>query len=586
AALLDLPAERILEAMEEAMTAGLVGEVAGAVDHFMFSHALVRNAIYGRLSRSRRVRLHLRVGGALEQAAGSGGAAGPGELAHHFFLARELGGAAKAVRYAVQAGDEAARSLAYEEAAAHYRRALEAFDLGDERDEAARCDILLTLGRVQWQAGDAAARETYFEAADSAGRRGAARQLAYAALGLGERYWEAGAVDPQYQQLLARALDELGPEDSKPRSHVMARMAENLHFTAPEQGVELSLEALDMARRIGGVDTLVTALMGRHVALLHIEHLDKRLRLIDEVLGLAQGHPALAAEAHHWRLFDLCELGDLTEAHRDHAELTALAHTLRQPLLQHLAVGWEGAFAHLAGDVEAAERLAGRSAEFAKQAEVWHATSSLASMLFTLRRQQGRIYELLPAMQSLAGGESATLAWSAALALAEVETGAVEEGRARYAKLAGPDFAAIPRDWYWSGTAAVLAETCAALGDVERAPRLYALLEPFAERSIQIIFTACWGSIHRYLGLLAGVMDRFDVAERHFEAALLANARMGALLMTAETQCAYGALLLRRGLPGDAERAADLGLLAHRVSAPRGLDGLRARAELLMAARA
>ncbi len=585
AALLDLPAERILEAMEEAMTAGLVGEVAGLVDRFMFSHALVRNAIYGRLSRSRRVRLHLRVGEALEQAAARGGGAGPGELAHHFFLARELGGAARAVGYAVQAGDEAARSLAYEEAAAHYRRALEAFALDTAGDEAARCDILLALGRVQWQAGDAAARETYFEAADSAGRRGAARQLAYAALGLGERYWEAGGVDRRHHELLARALDVLSAEDSTPRVRVMARMAENLHFTAPAEGAALSLEALAMARRIGGVNTLITALMGRHVALLHIEHLDERLRLIDEILALAEGRPALVAEAHHWRLFDLCELGDLTEAHRDHAALAALARELRQPLLEHLALGWQGTFAHLAGDVEEAERLAGRSSDVAGRAQVTHPRNPLASMLFTLRRHQGRLGELLPAIRALAAGGSASLAWSAALVVAEVETGAVERGEARYERLAGGDFAAIPRDWYWSGTTALLAEMCVAVGDIDRAPVLYALLEPFADRFVQIIFTTCWGSVARYLGLLAGAMDRFDLAERHFEAALAGNARMGAVLMTAETQCAYGAMLLRRDRPGDRERAAGLGALAERIAAPRGLDGLCSRARGLVAGR-
>jgi DNA-binding SARP family transcriptional activator len=582
-ALLDISADSAIEVMEEAMGAGLVGEVADTFDCFMFCHALARNAIYDRVSKSRLLRLHLRVGEVLEARTAVQGT-GLGELAHHFFLSRALGVADKAVRYCVKAGEEAAQSLAYEESAAHYGRALEAFALDPEGDEACRCDILLALGRVQWQAGDAAARETYFEAAASARRRGAAQQLAGAALGLGERYWEARAVDKQVQQLLSEALDKLSAEDSKPRARLMARMAENLHFTAEQDyGTQLSLEAVEMARRLGEVDTLVTALMGRHVALLHVEHLDERLRLIDEVLALAQGHPPLSAEAHHWRLFDLCELGDVAQAHSAYAELAALARELQQPLLEHLALGWQGTFAHLAGDVEKAERLAMESFEFADRAQVNHATSSLASMLLTLRRQQGRIAELLPAMESLERGESASPAWTAALALAQVETGAVKLGRERYEQLVGRDFAKIPRDWYWSLTTALLAEACAALRDVDRAPRLYALLEPFGDRFVQVIFTASWGSVQRYLGLLAGVMDRFDAGERHFEAALAGNARMGAVLMTAETQCAYGALLLRRGLRDDRQRAAVLGALAEKVAAPRRLDDLRRRARQLMA---
>jgi hypothetical protein len=144
----------------------------------------------------------------------------------------------------------------------------------------------------------------------------------------------------------------------------------------------------------------------------------------------------------------------------------------------------------------------------------------------------------------------------------------------------------VPRDWYWSLTMALLAETCAALRDARRAPSLYALLEPFADRYVQVIFTASWGSIHRHLGLLAGVLDRFEAAERHFEAALEGEARMGAVLMTAETQCSYGALLLRRGRAGDAGRAAALGALAERVAAPRGLEDLRRRAARLIAGEA
>ena len=53
------------------------------------------------------------------------------------------------------------------------------------------------------------------------------------------------------------------------------------------------------------------------------------------------------------------------------------------------------------------------------------------------------------------------------------------------------------------------------------------------------------------------------------------NGAMGAVLMTAETQCAYGELLLRRDGPGDRDRAATLGALAGAVAAPRRLDSLR-----------
>ena len=167
------PFDRVIEALEEAIAHGLIVEVEGQVDRFSFCHALVREAIYGRLSTSRRLRLHLRVGEALEGGAGIE-APSAAEMAHHFFLARSLGGAERAVRYSMAAGDGAAAAAAYEEAVEHYRRALEAL-VGDE---SARCDVLLALGRAQWQAGEAEARTTYLQVADErapARRVGAAR---------------------------------------------------------------------------------------------------------------------------------------------------------------------------------------------------------------------------------------------------------------------------------------------------------------------------------------------------------------------------------------------------------------------------
>jgi DNA-binding SARP family transcriptional activator len=578
-ALLSAAPEQVIEALEEAMASGLVDEVAESVDRFAFCHALAREAIYCRLSRTRRLRLHLRVANALEAAG-----ARPGVLAYHFFAAREIGAAAQAVHYASLAGEEAAQSLAYEDSVEQYRRALGAIAADPAADEARRCDILLALGRIQWRAGDAAAQATYMEAAASARERGAVEQLGRAALGVAERYWEASTASRRRAELIAEAVQGLPAQDSTLRARLMGRMAETLHFNAEQDyGMQLSADAVAMARRLGDAETLAMALMSRHVALLHIEHLDARLRLSDEVVALTGEHRALRAEALHWRLLDICEMGASEEARRDLAELTALATELRQPLLEHLAIGWEGVLAHLAGDVAAAERIASRSFKLAGRAQVGHANSYLAGMLYTLRRQQDRVGEMLPSMATLADGGSASITWSAALALAQVETGAVEQGRARYAKLAADGARAVPHDWFWFLAVVLLAETACALRDREGARELYGLLAPYAERFVQVIFAANWGSVQRQLGMLAAVMERFDAAEGHFRAALAANGRIGAVLMTAETQVEYAALLARSGRAGDRDRAFALATLAEQVAAPRGLHGLSRRARALTA---
>jgi hypothetical protein len=58
--------------------------------------------------------------------------------------------------------------------------------------------------------------------------------------------------------------------------------------------------------------------------------------------------------------------------------------------------------------------------------------------------------------------------------------------------------------------------------------------------------------------MLAGVLERWEVAERHFQDALAMNERMGAMPLAARTRYAWAAMLLRRGESGDADRAAAL----------------------------
>jgi hypothetical protein len=78
----------------------------------------------------------------------------------------------------------------------------------------------------------------------------------------------------------------------------------------------------------------------------------------------------------------------------------------------------------------------------------------------------------------------------------------------------------------------------------------------------------CLGSVDRHLGMLATVLERWDDAEEHFEAALRVDTALRSPPLLAHTQYWYGSLLLR--LPrGDRRRAegllADAGATADRL---------------------
>ena len=139
----DLDVDPAMDLVDEAVLAGLLLPVAGAHGRYRFSHDLVRETLYGELSPKRRARLHQRVAEVIEALYPTSIDAHLAELAFHYVKAVEGGGAAtdagepvgpRAIDYARRAGDQAARSLAYEEADRLYRMALAGMDLtGDDR---------------------------------------------------------------------------------------------------------------------------------------------------------------------------------------------------------------------------------------------------------------------------------------------------------------------------------------------------------------------------------------------------------------------------------------------------------------------
>ena len=145
----ELDEEGLVGALEDALAADLIADEPGAPGRFAFTHALVRETAYDAISRTRRLRLHRRVGRALEHLHAADPAPYLGELAHHFVAAAEPGHADEAVRYATAAGDRAMEQLAYEDAGGQYRAALATLALADSATDDQRCDLLLALGAAR-----------------------------------------------------------------------------------------------------------------------------------------------------------------------------------------------------------------------------------------------------------------------------------------------------------------------------------------------------------------------------------------------------------------------------------------------------
>jgi DNA-binding SARP family transcriptional activator len=140
--------DKLLEVLGEAVEAGVVEEVPESFGRLRFGHSLLRETLYEEIPAAHRGRLHMRVATVLEILYAGSVERHLAELAHHFALAVPSAPAVTAVEYARRAGDEAARLLAYEEAARLYRLALDTMDGAGPADGTARDALLASLEEV------------------------------------------------------------------------------------------------------------------------------------------------------------------------------------------------------------------------------------------------------------------------------------------------------------------------------------------------------------------------------------------------------------------------------------------------------
>ncbi|MFQ6029542.1 MAG: AAA family ATPase, partial [Dehalococcoidia bacterium] len=143
----ELSADRLLEVVEEALTARVVEEVLGIGARYRFSHALIQETLASELSAARRMGLHARIGAVIEELYQHESDAHAGELAHHFNQAMAISGPEKFIKYSLAAGEQALAAYAWEEAQSYFQRALVA--KGQRAIDAETAALWSGLGRAQ-----------------------------------------------------------------------------------------------------------------------------------------------------------------------------------------------------------------------------------------------------------------------------------------------------------------------------------------------------------------------------------------------------------------------------------------------------
>jgi hypothetical protein len=120
--------DELLDALDEALAAQLVVEVAGERATYAFRHALVRETLYAELSLPRRQRTHLRAADAIERVAGAAADEHASTIALHLRTAGAAANARRALDWTLRAAAAHAAALAWEEASAQLEAALELVD--------------------------------------------------------------------------------------------------------------------------------------------------------------------------------------------------------------------------------------------------------------------------------------------------------------------------------------------------------------------------------------------------------------------------------------------------------------------------
>lgn len=105
----------LLDALDEALDAGLIQAVEGVGETYAFTHAIMRQAVFDELSPSRKARLHRQIAVTLEALQPAPRDQVDAEIAAQYHASASLPGAERGVAYALRAAEQARASYALEQ---------------------------------------------------------------------------------------------------------------------------------------------------------------------------------------------------------------------------------------------------------------------------------------------------------------------------------------------------------------------------------------------------------------------------------------------------------------------------------------
>ncbi len=394
----------LLDVADEAIGYGLIDRTGDDIGSYRFVHALTRDAVESSLDSGRRIALHRAVAVAIEATYARDLTEHLADLARHWAHVAPFGAAATARAWAVRAGDEAVRRLAYEEGVRLYRIAQHL--LVTEVTDAERCELALKLARAAYFSGDLASTVAAARAAADDARAAAdARLLAESALTVEaapDATVNATARDLADEALAALNRDRVDDPALRARLHALQS---HLAFYAGDRAAtdSRSRTSLDLARESGDDRALVEALRARQEALPGPAGRAERDQLADEMATAAQhiGRPRAEMWGRLWRVEVLSERGEFAAADRLLPDLGRVVRRVGGPVTGWLHDRAAAGIAQALGRYEEADQLSRRAFAQMRGREPAPAHGAFMALQTALSRHRGPVDDVV----ALARGE-------------------------------------------------------------------------------------------------------------------------------------------------------------------------------------
>ena len=409
------------------------------------------------------------------------------------------------------------------------------------------CQLDIARGDALRQAGDPAATDLLFDAADRAEQLEAGNLLAGAALALCRLgpTSATGTADQRAAAVADRALTAV--TDPALRAE-LAGEASLLHSMAgePERCSALYEQAERQARALGDPHVLSRVLPHAYLSLGGPAFLDRRRAIAGEVAELAKliEDPTTAWEAS--LLAYSVHLESAAPAvFAAVAQAREISDVVREPMRVWETLWMEAAVAHLQGELDEAESLITSTLASAGAVAPSRVVATYGAQLLALRIDQDRVGELVADLQMLVVAQPGLPAWRAALSLAAAHAERPELAAEQLAWFWATGSLRLPADFTWTAVAIVLARAATTIGSATMQTDLITALTPYKER-LAWCGSCSYGPIDTALGMLLDALGNQQESRDAYTRARRVADRLGAKLYRREADSGLRSLAAAR----------------------------------------